>query len=474
MTRSIVPVHVQLYTPHPGQLVLHNCPVRFRVMACGRRFGKTLAATNELAKKALEKPSSLNWWIAPTYRQTEIAFDLLCTALQPVLSEPPNKSKMRLKIINNAVIECRSAERYENMRGDGPSFAVFDEASKCPKEAWTEVVRPALSDNQGGAIFISTPWGHDWFWELFVAGDPNGANHDPEWWSQSFPTSANPFIPAKEIESARKSLPMAVFEQEYMAHFNDDASSVFRGVDNCKRIGGFIEPKKGHYYVVGWDVARYRDYSVFTVVDCSTRDVVFWKRFNGLEYRDQIDNHLVPLVRQYNNAHVVMDSTGIGNPLPDEVRLRDVSCEAVYFTNASKKNVIDRAVVAIEQRQITYPDIPDLIHELKAYGYEFTASRNIIYNAPKGQHDDCVISLALAIQGAKLGGEIPMLLTNRPDPLVQHTEEMVQRHDVDELENAAFIQERQEQMMRSLRMVGSHAAYHAPAPIRNDSEWGIA
>src|SRR5690349_6623323 len=117
---------VQLYTPHAGQMALHQCSARFRVMACGRRFGKTLAATNELAKKALEKNSSLNWWIAPTYRQTEIAFELLAAALQPVASKPPNRSRMRIDLLNGSVIECRSAERYENMRGDGPSFVVFD------------------------------------------------------------------------------------------------------------------------------------------------------------------------------------------------------------------------------------------------------------------------------------------------------------------------------------------------------------
>src|SRR6266571_3972545 len=104
---------VNLYTPHAGQLLLHNNTTRFRVMCCGRRFGKTLAATNELAKKALEKPSSLNWWIAPTYRQTEIAFNLLTETLKPVMSKDPNHTKMRIDLINGAIIECRSAERYE-------------------------------------------------------------------------------------------------------------------------------------------------------------------------------------------------------------------------------------------------------------------------------------------------------------------------------------------------------------------------
>src|ERR1051326_8253357 len=302
------PLEVQLYTPHQGQILLHESTARFRVMACGRRFGKTLAASNELSKNALENPSTLNWWVAPTYRQTEIAFEIMAEALKPVLAKPANRSKMRLDIINNSVIECRSAERYENMRGDGPSFVVFDEASKCPKAAWTEVVRPALADKQGKAIFISTPWGRDWFWELFNRGqDPDF----PEWWSHSFPTTSNPFVPASEVEEARLTLPYHVYAQEFLAEFLDDAATVFRGINECA-IGQFKEPQLGHAYVLGWDPAKYQDYSVFTVVDCNTREVVAFERFNGIEYHRQIDEHLVPLVRKYNEAHVIMDITGVG------------------------------------------------------------------------------------------------------------------------------------------------------------------
>ena len=212
MVQNKKKLEIQLYTPHAGQMLLHNSTARFKVMACGRRFGKTLAASNELSKNALEHSSTLNWWVAPTYRQTEIAFEIMAEALAPVLAKPANRSKMRLDLINRSIIECRSAERYENMRGDGPSFVVFDEASKCPKAAWTEVVRPALADKQGKAIFISTPWGRDWFYELFMRGQDDAY---PEWWSKSFPTTANPFVPESEIEEARRTLPSWVVEQEF-------------------------------------------------------------------------------------------------------------------------------------------------------------------------------------------------------------------------------------------------------------------
>lgn len=457
---------VTLYTPHAGQMRLHESTARFRVMACGRRFGKTLAATNELAKNAIECPNTLNWWVAPTYRQTEIAFELLADALKPILARQPNKSKMRLDLINGSVLECRSAERYENMRGDGPSFVVFDEASKCPKAAWTEVVRPALADKQGRAIFISTPWGRDWFWELFQRGQ----NPDfPQWWSASFPTTANPFIPLEEIEEARLTLSYPVFAQEFLAEFLDDAATVFRNVDGCA-IAELKEPEYGHSYVIGWDVAKYQDYSVFAVVDCNTQKVVAFERFNGVEYKAQITQHLVPLVRKYNNAHVIMDITGVGDPLLEEVRNLDIGAEGYYFTNTSKKELVDRAVITIEQSRIAYPPIPVLLHELKAFSYEYTKAKNIIYNAPEGEHDDCVIALCLAIWGAKIGGEIAYVSTMKKDITEADVSAKVPGYvKVD----SAFLMRRQEDMARSLKILGIHADYQ-PVTIEDDSEWGIA
>lgn len=464
------PMKVQLYTPHSGQIPLHECETRFRVMSCGRRFGKTLAATNEIAKKALEKPYSLNWWIAPTYNQCGIAFEMLCDALLPVMAKEANKTKMRIDLINGSVIEARSAERYQNMRGHGPSFIVFDEASQCPRAAWEEVVSPALADNQGGGIFISTPLGRDWFWELFQLGqDPN----EIEWWSKSFPTSANPFIPAKEIEHQRHMLTEFTFAQEFLAVFHDDANAVFRKVESCV-AGDFEEPQMGHHYIVGWDIAKYSDYSVLTVIDCDTQRVVFWQRFNGMEYGTQIDQFLVPVAQKYNDAHIIMDSTGVGDPVMEEVRKREVSVEGYSIsTNKAKKELVDRAVVAVEQRQITYPRIPIMIEELKSYGYKFTESRNIVYSAPEGKHDDCVMSLCLAVWGAKLGGPIPYAVTARGNPTIQ-TVPVPAIQEID----SAFLMQRQINMQKSLAMLGNtakmHDVFRSNDNSNSDNGWGLA
>lgn len=408
---------VRLYTPHSGQEVLHASTARFRVMCCGRRWGKTLACCNEIAKHALENANTINWWVAPSYQQARIAFRILRKSLADV-SRDTSKSLLRIELLNGSIIECKSADKYDNLRGEGVHFLVIDEFAKVSPEAWNESLRPTLSDTDGRAIIISTPRGRDLFYQLFLRGSKpgsvmyNAAFYDDEWEAFSFPTATNPFIKPKEIESARRTIPEMIFRQEFMAEFLDDAATVFRGVDACAHAE-YAEPVPGHHYVVGWDVAKNVDYSVFTVVDVFTNKVVAWDRYNGVQYTMQIDR-LTTLAQHYNYATVIMDATGVGDPIFEMASMATgCTVEPFVLTNTSKKELIERLAAAIERRAIAYPPIPELIHELKAFAYNITRAKNIVYNAPPGEHDDTVISLALAVYGLKLGGPIAISTSYR-------------------------------------------------------------
>ena len=400
---------VQLYTPHQSQMALHNCEARFRILSCGRRWGKTLGASNELSKNALEIADTLNWWVAPTYSQANIAFELMANALYPILKKDPNYTKLRLDLINKSVIECRSAEKYNNLRGNGPDACVIDEARDIKKEAWYEVLRPAMADKQGWVIFISTPRGYDWFYDLFRSGqDPLNR----EYASFTFPMSANPYIPQSEIDELRHTLPERTFRQEVLAEFLEDASNVFHGVDRCVD-GTLEEPKPGHTYIIGWDPAKHEDFSVMTCLNVDTRHVDAFYRTNQIDYTFQI-HQLAELSYRYNQASVLMDSTGVGDPLLEMVRMRGIAVDGFLFTNVSKKELIERLVIAIEQRQVTFPGIDELLGELRSFEYTLTASRNVSYAAPQGQHDDAVISLALAYY-AVARPHIPLSGADIPD-----------------------------------------------------------
>lgn len=399
-------ITVQLYTPHAIQRKVHLSKARFRVVTCGRRIGKTFLGCNEITKFACEHKNALCAWVAPTYRQSKIAYRLIKQALAQLIQHTSD-SELLIELPNGARIIFCSSDNYDALRGLGIHFLVLDECADIAEKAWTEVLRPTLSDTRGKALFLGTPKGRNFFYVLFQRG------LDPEyqdWESFTAPTAANPYIPKEEVEAAKRELPEMVFEQEYLAVFLEENAGVFRGVGNC--VSGELEdPIPGHSYEMGWDVAKHQDFSVITVIDTSTKHVVFWERTNHVDYTVQIVR-VVEIAKRY-DAHVIMDVTGVGDPLLEQLQRRGLYVDGYLFTNASKKTLIEDLVIAIEHVYVTFPELPVLIGELQSMEYTLSPSRLVQYSAPPGAHDDTVISLALAYHGAK-DGRMPSWADDAP------------------------------------------------------------
>ena len=390
---------IVLYKPHSGQKQFHQSPditqrTRFRIACCGRRFGKTMACANEIIEHAFFYRKSINWWVAPTYQQSMIAYRLIEKALSNTGYVVENqKSERRILLANGSSIMFKSADNFNALRGEGVNFLVIDEAATIQREAWEQALRPTLSDKNGRALIIGTPKGRNWFFELFARGnDPE----QTEYQSFSFPTWTNPLIPESEIEEVRRSLPSDVFRQEYEAQFLDDSAGVFRNIKNCV-AGSFEEPTSKNYYI-GWDIAKTQDFSVIVCMD-NNHHVVAFDRFNQIDYTLQL-SRVEAMAHKY-RASVLMDSTGAGDPVLEQLRQRGVSAEGYHLSNQSKQQLIEHLSVGIEQRIVTFPQIDPLIHELQIYEYEITRAGNLRYNAPNGFHDDCVIALGLAYWKSK-------------------------------------------------------------------------
>jgi hypothetical protein len=391
---------VRLYKPHSGQLDLHEHTsfdkrTRFRIACCGRRFGKTMACANEIIEQALNVKSSNNWWVSPTYQQSMIAYRMVENALGATGLIVDNlKSEKRITLVNGSSISFKSADNFNALRGEGVNFLVIDEAATIQREAWEQALRPTLSDKNGRALIVGTPKGRNWFYELFARGnDPE----QPDYKSYSFPTWTNPLIPSSEIEEVRRSLPSDVFRQEYEAQFLEDSAGVFRNIRECV-TGSFQEPVRGKQYFIGWDIAKHQDFSVLVCMD-SNRHVVAFDRFNQIDYSLQLSR--VQAMAEKYRASVLMDSTGAGDPVLEQLRIRGVSVEGYNLSNQSKQQLIEHLAVGIEQRLLTFPQIDVLINELQIYEYEMTRAGNVRYNAPSGFHDDTVIALALAYWKSK-------------------------------------------------------------------------
>ena len=174
-------------------------------------------------------------------------------------------------------------------------------------------------------------------------------------------------------------MPELAYRQEVLAEFLEDIGSVFRGVDRIVK-GALEQPEPQKQYVMGGDLAKLEDFTVLGVLDLDGHLCAF-DRFNQIDWVFQ-RKRTVQLAQQY-NARLLIDSTGVGDPICDELHRENIRVEGYKFTNASKKDLIENLSIMIENQQITIPPIPELINELKLYGYKTTPSGNLHMEHPK-------------------------------------------------------------------------------------------
>ena len=193
---------------------------RFRVLVAGRRFGKSYLSCIELIKAAIERKGETYFYCAPTYRMAkDIAWKTLKRLVPQVWIKSKNESDLKIELINDSVIELKGTENAMALRGRSLAGVVLDEAAFMDPEVWFEVIRPALADKQGWALFISTPDGTaSWFYDLWCY-----CQEDPteDWKRWCFTTIEGGNVPKHEIEAARAQLDERTFRQEFEASFEN-------------------------------------------------------------------------------------------------------------------------------------------------------------------------------------------------------------------------------------------------------------
>jgi len=228
--------------------------------------------------------------------------------------------------------------------------------------------------------------------------------------SWNYPSQNNPYLDPKEITDFARDMPDLAYKQEILGLFIEDVGSVFRGVENC--VKGTLEaPKADKRYVMGADLAKHQDFTVLAVLD-DDGHLCGFDRFSELDWVFQ-RKRIVNLSQQY-NSRLLVDSTGVGDPVYDELRREQIRVEGYKFTSASKKDLVENLSMMMENGKISFPDIPELVNELKLFGYTVGSTGLIKYGAPEGYHDDCVISLALAAWQIRRSGPIQVRTAKRP------------------------------------------------------------
>ena len=215
------------------QQQVRNDDARFKVLICGRRWGKTVFSISQLLEHA-SKPNQKVWYVAPTYRQAE---QIVWTQLKDILrlknwAKKLNETRLSANLINGSIIALKGADNYDGLRGVGLNFLCIDEFADVNDKAWYEVLRPTLSDTQGKALFCGTPKGFNWAYELYKKGQVK----DEGWNSWQYTTLDGGFVSVDEIESARADLDERTFKQEYEASFVTYSGSVYYAFDRRENV----------------------------------------------------------------------------------------------------------------------------------------------------------------------------------------------------------------------------------------------
>ena len=373
-------VQIQLNKPHEGQRLVLESNARFRVLMCGRRWGKSLISKNISITEALA--GRITGYVTPNYHLAKVFFDDIAKIVPPEIALA-NKSDLTFKFITGGEIRFFTGERLDNFRGLRLHNIIIDEAAYIPhlQDAWNNAIRPTLTDFQGKALFISTPRGKDFFYQLYL-------RNEGDWQSFKYTTYDNPYISASEIDEAKASLissgASSAFEQEYMANPMENAANPF-GIEAIRKN---ISPlSNGVPVCYGIDLAKSYDYSVVVGLDSDGR-VCHFDRFQN----DWTSTKAK--IKELGKAPKLIDATGVGDPIVEELQRDDHLIEGFKFTSTSKQQLMEGLVASIHQGSIAYPD-GVMVDELSMFEYVYT-KYGVKYEAPNGMHDDCVCALALA------------------------------------------------------------------------------
>ena len=226
---------------------------RFKIVAAGRRTGKSRLAAWMLIVNALQADKGQVFYVAPTQGQArDIMWQTLLDLAHPVVVSA-HINNLQIKLVNGATISLKGADRPETMRGVSLKFLVMDEYADMKPEVFEQILRPALADQKGGALFIGTPMGRNHFYEMYKYAE---LEDDASYQSWHFTSYDNELLDPDEIDLAKKSMSSYAFRQEFMASFEARGSEMFK--EEWVKFGD--KPDVGDYYI-SIDLAGFEDVS---------------------------------------------------------------------------------------------------------------------------------------------------------------------------------------------------------------------
>jgi len=333
--------------------------------------------------------------VFPTYGEAKDAVwrdpSMLFNILPKELIVKQNDSELVIYLRGGSILQLKGADNPASLLGSGPMGVVLDEFEEMKYETWQRVVEPIVRANDGWCWFVGTPKGKNHLFELYQ----RGLYENSEWKSWLLRATESGIFTPTQLANAKLSMSSALFNQEMMCEFLEGEGSIFRGVRDVMTATP-APPNPKHIYVMGVDLAKVTDYTVVCVYDRQNNQQVYQNRWETLEWPFQ-KKRLVEISRHYNNALIMLDATGLGDPIADDLLRFNVPVEPYKITEPSKKELIEKLSIWIEQGKIRMLPIDETAFEFDNFSYEIGPTGKIRYGALEGFNDDIVIAHSLAI-----------------------------------------------------------------------------
>jgi hypothetical protein len=412
------------YIPHTGQIEvrrgIQNSEANVIIIDGSRGWGKSLFAVCEFAiPTMLSAPNKQVLWVAPTYKICKAPIDDVWNGVDEKTGERyiPDKCAEtgykfweykagdgEIHMFNNSKLYIRSATNPDSIVAKGYSLVIIDEAALISKDVFEKQILATARRENCKIVIISTPRGKNWFHKLYLKGQDKSnsqyVSFKQPWWKRDN-------YPPLLIE-LMKDLPEHIRKQEFEAEFLDDTGGTFTNfytIFSGKEIE--FESKEQEWshpnvddliaktdFVVAVDLAKSVDFTVISVLDIQTKQLVYYRRINKVSYK-KILSIIHDTANKFNSADIIYDATGVGSAFGDFLST-DYNVHGYVFTNQSKNELINKLIIAFDYTTIKLPNILTIRNEFEMFQFGFTKTGLITYSAPDGYHDDCVFSIAMA------------------------------------------------------------------------------
>lgn len=392
-----------VFNPHPAQKriidAINDPETKYVIVACGRQFGKSKLGRSFAIKWALENKNVNVLWLSPTTGQYEKVFDEIIRGLSEIgciASSKKSRGTAEIVFKNGSKIIFRSSKQKEGLLGLSIHYCILDEAAYIDSTFVKKVVKPFGLVTGRKMLALSTPKGrNNYFYEWYERGQSDDIK-DRKYKSFRFTSYDNPYANLEELEDNRLTLPDAIYRQEILCEWIDDAA-VFENVPELCVLPPLEMPLPNDTYYAGLDIGLASDSSVFSIINSQGHLVKYfrWKRLSTPNLLETIRE----LNKEWGFVKIAIEVNNQGLPIWQELR-KSLSNLEDFMTNSRTKSEIINGLVYVfkSKRMLLVNEGADgqMRKELEAFIFTQKEGGYIKYHSPSGINDDCVMSLAIA------------------------------------------------------------------------------